>query len=120
QEGLYFVGVLSGYVDVVLTVFHPDAQLPELVGDDAQMVDARMADREFASRHGRHADERADFDHIRKDAMLTALQGRDTFYGEQVRAYAMYMGTHAVQHAAKLLHVRLTGGIVNGGGAPGQ
>ena len=80
--------MLFGYVDVVVDMFELDAKAAKHVGDDAEVGVADIFDGDVAASHGSHADERADFYHVWQYGVLCAVEGGDTFDGEQVGAYA--------------------------------
>ena len=52
--------------------------------------------------------------------MLRAVESGYACDSKQVRAYALYLCTHAVEHTAQLLYIGLTGGIVDSSGTLGE
>ena len=108
---------LTGHEQVVALHLHLHAQSAEGIGNDAQVLQRHVLDANAASTHGRHTDERAHLNHVGQQAVLRPTERLDALDGEQVRAYALNLGAHAVQHVAQLLHVRFAGSIIDGGNA---
>ena len=52
--------------------------------------------------------------------MFGTVQLVHSFDSQEVGGDTFYLGSHPVQHSAKLLHVGLAGGIVDGGLAFGK
>ena len=52
------------------------------------------ADGNIGLGHGGESDETADFDHIRKDAVMCTSQCRDSLDDQQVGTDALNVGTH--------------------------
>ena len=112
--------VLRRDVEVFSAALHLDAQTAEHVGDDPQFVVGAVLDGDLALRHGGHADEASDFNHVRQATVLGASQRRHTFDDQEVGTDAADLPAHAVDHLAQLLQVRLAGRVVNRGRALGQ
>ena len=55
---------------------------------------------EFRACNSRHADERADLNHIGQQFMLCAVQRLDSFYRQEVRPYSADLGTHVIEKPA--------------------
>ncbi len=85
--------------------------------DDAQVLERYVADRQLRLRHGGHADEAADLDHVGKHRVLRAAERLHALDGQQVRGDARDAGAHAVEHAAQLLDVGFACRVVDRGGA---
>ena len=92
----------------------------ERAGDVTQVVNRGVFDGQAAAEHGRHAYETAHFNHVGQHPVFRSVQGIDAGNGEQIACHAFYLRSHAIEHPAELLHVRLTGCIVNGSDALGQ
>ena len=60
--------------DVVAAMLHGDAQTPEGVRYDTQLVVGGVADGDAVAHHGSHADERADLNHVWQDGVGGAVQ----------------------------------------------
>ena len=72
HEVLDAVVLLLGNVDVVAVLFEADAQAGELGGDDAQVLERNVADRQLRTGHGCQADEAADLDHVGQQRVFGA------------------------------------------------
>ena len=105
--------VLLGDVDVVAPLFETDAHAGELRGDDAQVLERHILDRQLRTVHGGHADEAAHLDHVGQQPVLRAAQRFDAFDFEQVRGDARNLRAHSVEHFAQLLEVRFAGRVVD-------
>ena len=90
--------LLLGNVDVVAVLFEADAQAGELGGDDAQVLERNVADRQLRTGHSCQTDEAADLDHVGQQRVFGAVQLPDTLDGEQVRGDARDACAHAVEH----------------------
>ena len=66
--------VLLGDVDVVAPLFETDAHAGELRGDDAQVLERHILDRQLRTVHGGHADEAAHLDHVGQQRVFGAVQ----------------------------------------------
>ena len=115
DERLYLVVAHAGDEEVVALLLDANAHAAENVGNDAQIGQRHILDADAVAHHGGHADERPHLNHVGQDAVRGAVEAVDAFDGEQVRGDAADAGTHAVEHAAELLHVGLAGSIVDGG-----
>src|SRR5574344_1139655 len=98
-------------IDIVATLLETDTHTSKLSRYYAQIIERYILDCQFRTGHCRHTDETTDFNHIGQHRMCSAAQLLDTLYGEQVGGYARNLGTHTVQHSAKLLYVWLARGI---------
>ena len=111
---------MLGDVDVVSPLLEAYAKAAEALGNDAELVVVHVGYGELALVDGCHAYERAYFDHVGQNHMGSSVE---LFYSgdfEQVGANAFDFGTHSYQELAELLHVRLAGGVVDGGRALGE
>ena len=115
HEGFNLVTVLLGDHYVVSFLLNLDAHTAETLGNDSKVLHRNVLDGEGGAGDGRKAYEASHFDHIRKDGVVCSAQFLDACYGEQVGAYALYLGAHCREQAAKLLDVRLAGGVVDCG-----
>ena len=115
QETLYLILLLPGNEHIVAPLFQLQSQPAEAVGNDSQVLPGHILDGELTVCHGCHADKAAHLYHIRKNAVRGSMQRLHSLYGEQVGSYAGNLCPHLVQHPAKLLDVRLTGCIIDGG-----
>ena len=120
QERVYLVALLRGNVNIVSLLLQLDAQAAERVRNNAQVIVRHVFDGEAALADGGHADKRAHLNHVRQNFVQGAVQRLHAMDAQQVGAHAVDIRTHAVEHLAKLLQVRLAGGVVDGGGAFGQ
>ena len=88
-----------------------DAEPREAHQRRAQMLDARVRDANLGARHRRQADERADLDVIRPDAMRRAAERTAALHRQLVRARPVDLRAERDQEVAEVLDVRLAGGI---------
>src|SRR5690606_5838168 len=103
--------------NVITLYLKVDSKLPEFFGNDSQMVHTSILNSDVASRHSRQTNERSHLDHIRQHFMRCACEITHSFNGEQIAGNAADLRTHAIEHIAKLLDVRLAGSVVNFRGA---
>ena len=120
QERVNLIAVLLRDKDVIPLLLQLDAQAPESVRNDAQVIIGGVFDGKAALADGGHADEGAHLNHVGEDLVQGAVQGFHAVNPEEVGTHAVDEGAHAVEHLAQLLEVRFAGGVVDGGGALGQ
>ncbi len=120
QEGLNLVAFLLRDKDIVPSLLQVYAKAAEGVRDDAEVVVRYVLDGDAAAADGGHADEGAHLDHVRQDLVLGAAQTLYAVDAEEVGAYAVDEGAHAVEHLAELLEVRFAGSIVYCGSTFGK
>src|SRR5690606_6126596 len=102
DESLDSIAFLRGDVNVVATKLHFDAKTTEDFRYDTEHLDAAVTDGKFRLRHGCHANEAPDLNHVGEKRMLRAVKLVNSFYGEQVRTDAGDFGAHAIEHVTKL------------------
>ncbi len=92
-----------------------DAEPLEVHQRRAEVLDARVLDRELRFRHRGEADERADLDVVGPDAVGAAAQRRAAVDGHRVGADALDAGAERDEEVGEILHVRLGGGVAQHG-----
>ena len=55
------------------------------------------------------------FNHIGQNGMSTTLQAFYPVDSNEIRANTLYISPHSIEHTAKLLYIRLTSSVVDGG-----
>ena len=93
-ERFYLVALLRGDVDVLPALLELDSQPAEGLGDDSEVLVGDVLDGEAAPVDGRHADERADLDHVRQQAVPRSVQALHAVDAEQVGADPLDAGRH--------------------------
>ena len=114
DERFHGVVRLSRNENIVAFHLDFDAEALKCVGNDAEVLERHVFDGDADADHRRQADERADFNHIGQNRVFGAAERLHTFDGEQVRGDAVDACAHRVEHLAKLLDIRLAGGVVDG------
>ena len=77
----------------------------------AQVFDAGVLDAQRRPRHRREADERSDLDVVGTDAMRAAAERPASVDREQIRADSLDVRAQRDEKVAKILDVRLAGGV---------
>ncbi len=108
--------VLCGNIQVVAFEFGVYAQFSENLRNETEAEPVHVANRDFRTGHGRHADETAHFDHVGQERVFGAVQFAYALYLQEIGTHAVDLRPHAGQHAAKLQHVGFAGGVENDGG----
>src|SRR5687768_17127034 len=102
-------------MNVIAFNLHPDSEPAENLGNDAEHFNAAVFDGDLRLCHRCQANEASDLDHVRQQGVLGSAEFAHALDDEEVRSDSADLRTHAVQHEAKLLEVRLTGCVVDGG-----
>ena len=119
NERFYLVDLLCGNVNIVSPLLELNAQTTETLGNNAQIFVGDVFNGYFAFGHRCHTNKATDFNHIGQYGVLCAVQFFHAFNRQKVGSYTADPGTHAVQHPAQLLQVRLAGSVVNSGSSFG-
>ena len=114
DERFHGVALLSRNEKIVARHLDFDAEASEGVGDDAEVFQRHVFDGDAVADHRRHTDERADFNHIGQNRVNRAAERLHALNCQQVRGDAADSCAHRVEHLAKLLDIRLAGGVVDG------
>src|SRR5437868_15111131 len=99
-------------MNIVSRYVHFYTELSEFFRNNTEMFNVRAFDRDIALGHSSQTNERAYFDHIRQHAMFGSGQVADSLYRYHIAANTADLCAHAVEHFAKLLHIRFAGGII--------
>ena len=94
--------------EVIALYLHLHTESAEGIRNDTQVLHRHILDADAGSTHGSHTDEGTHLDHIRQDAMLSAMQLLHTHDGEQIAGNAANLGTHGIEQMTELLDVWLT------------
>ena len=120
DEGVDFVMLLSGDIEVITPFLNAYPQTTEGFGNNAQVGHADTADGQPVATHGAHTDERPHLNHIWEQTMPCSMKRGRTDDGQQVGGNAGNLCPHGIEQMTKLLDIGLAGSIVDGGGSFSQ
>ena len=103
--------------EVVALYFYLYAQTAEGIRNDSKIAQRYILYSNAVAHHGCHTDKRAYLNHIWQYAMLGSMQMLHSNDSDKIRGYAANIGSHMVEHMAKLLNVWFTGCIIDSCGS---